>query len=74
MPIPLESRTVLRDRYTIKRIIGKGGMGSIYLADDVRLEGRLCAVKEVQHDPGLSDELLKQARDQFQREATVLAR
>jgi eukaryotic-like serine/threonine-protein kinase len=74
MPTPLKQGKVLRDRYRIKRIIGQGGMGSIYLADDARLEGRLCAVKEVQHDAGLSDEMLKQARDQFQREATVLAR
>ena len=74
MPIPLKTDKVLRERYRIKRIIGQGGMGSIYLAEDLRLEGRLCAVKEVQHDPGLSAELLKQARDQFQREATVLAR
>jgi eukaryotic-like serine/threonine-protein kinase len=74
MPIPLKTDKVLRERYLIKRIIGQGGMGSIYLADDLRLEGRLCAVKEVQHDSNLSAELLKQARDQFQREATVLAR
>jgi serine/threonine protein kinase len=49
-------------------------MGSIYLADDLRLEGRQCALKEVEHDLSLSAELLRQARDQFQREATVLAR
>ncbi len=49
-------------------------MGSIYLAEDLRLEGRQCALKEVEHDHSLSDELLRQARDQFQREATVLAR
>jgi len=49
-------------------------MGSIYLADDIRLEGRLCALKEVEHDRSLPDELHKQARDQFLREATVLAR
>jgi serine/threonine-protein kinase len=49
-------------------------MGSIYLADDLRLEGRLCALKEVEHDRSLPSDLLKQARDQFLREATVLAR
>lgn len=58
----------------MNRIIGQGGMGSIYLADDLRLEGRQCAVKEVEHDKTLPVELVKQARDQFQREATVLAR
>lgn len=49
-------------------------MGSIYLAEDLRLEGRLCALKEVEHDRTMPTDLLKQAREQFQREATVLAR
>jgi eukaryotic-like serine/threonine-protein kinase len=74
VPTPLKAGEVLRGRYQISRIIGQGGMGSIYLADDLRLEGRQCALKEVEHDRSLSDELLKQAREQFFREATVLAR
>lgn len=74
MPIPLKSGEVLRGRYRIRRIIGQGGIGSIYLADDLRLEGRQCALKEVEHDRTLPPELLQEARDQFQREATVLAR
>jgi serine/threonine-protein kinase len=49
-------------------------MGSIYLADDLRLEGRQCALKEVEHDRTLPQEVVNQARDQFLREATVLAR
>ena len=74
MPIPLKAGEVLRGRYKIRRIIGQGGMGSIYLADDLRLEGRLCALKEVEHDRTLQADLLRQAREQFLREATVLAR
>jgi serine/threonine-protein kinase len=49
-------------------------MGSIYLADDLRLEGRQCALKEVEHDRTLPQEIVQQAREQFLREATVLAR
>jgi serine/threonine-protein kinase len=49
-------------------------MGSIYLADDLRLEGRQCALKEVEHDRTLPQEVVQQAREQFLREATVLAR
>jgi serine/threonine-protein kinase len=49
-------------------------MGSIYMADDLRLDGRKCALKEVEHDPSLSPDQLKQGREQFMREATVLAR
>ncbi len=74
MLTPLKAGEVLRGRYRINRIIGQGGMGSIYLADDLRLEGRQCALKEVEHDRSLSAEMLKQAREQFLREATVLAR
>lgn len=74
MPAPLKSGEVLKSRYQIRRIIGQGGMGSIYLADDLRLEGRQCALKEVEHDRTLPPEMLRQARDQFLREATVLAR
>jgi serine/threonine-protein kinase len=74
MPTPLKTGEVLKDRYRISRIIGQGGMGSIYLADDLRLQGRLCALKEVEHDRSLSKEMTKQAREQFMREATVLAR
>jgi len=74
MPIPLKAGETLRGRYKIRRIIGQGGMGSIYLADDLRLEGRLCALKEVEHDRTLPPDLIREAREQFQREATVLAR
>lgn len=74
MPTSLKPGEVLRNRYKIRRIIGQGGMGSIYLADDLRLEGRLCAVKEVVHDRTLTSDLLQEAREQFLREATTLAR
>ena len=74
MPVPIKTGTVLRNRYQVQNIIGQGGMGSIYLAEDLRLEGRLCAVKEVEYDRALPEEILKEARDQFQREATILAR
>jgi eukaryotic-like serine/threonine-protein kinase len=74
MPVPIKTGTVLRNRYQVKKIIGQGGMGCIYLAEDLRLEGRLCAIKEVEYDRALPEEMLKEARDQFQREATILAR
>ncbi len=74
MPTPLKAGEILRERYKIRRIIGQGGMGSIYLADDLRLEGRLCALKEVEHDSSLPEDMLTQAWEQFLREATILAR
>jgi serine/threonine-protein kinase len=74
MPLPLKNGEVLRGRYKIRERIGSGGMGNIYLADDLRLEGRRCALKEVEHDRTLGEKILGEARDQFLREATVLAR
>lgn len=66
--------TVWHERYRVKQVIGHGGYGSIYLAEDLRLEGRLCAVKHVRYDSAFPEEILKESREQFLREATVLAR
>jgi len=74
LPVPLQPGEVLKDRYIIDQIIGRGGMGSIYLADDNRLTGRQCAIKEVQQDESVPAELREQGREQFYREASVLAR
>ncbi|MGA9531984.1 MAG: serine/threonine-protein kinase [Anaerolineales bacterium] len=74
MPLPLDAGQLLRDRYAIREIIGRGGMGSIYLAEDNRLPGRLCAVKEVQQDSSIPESMRAQSREQFYREASVLAR
>ncbi|HDQ70853.1 MAG TPA: serine/threonine protein kinase [Chloroflexi bacterium] len=70
----LEPGTVLRKRYRIIRPVGQGGMGAVYRAEDLRLEGRICAVKEICPDPNATPELLTQAREQFYREASTLAR
>ena len=74
MPQSLKKGEVLRSRYKIREQIGQGGTGSIYLAEDTRLEGRLCALKEVEHNRALPIQVFQQAREQFFREASVLAR
>ncbi len=74
MTEPLQPDALLHERYIIRQIIGRGGMGSIYLAEDNRLPGRLCALKEVQQDATLPDSIHAQAREQFYNEASVLAR
>lgn len=71
---PPQLGEVLRGRYKIVAYVGQGGMGSIYQAEDLRLEGRQCAIKEVQNDASLTPETQQQARDQFYREASILAR
>jgi len=74
MSIVLEPGQVVKERYVVRQTIGRGGMGSIYLAEDNRLPGRLCALKEVQQDPELTEAMRAQGREQFYREASVLAR
>jgi serine/threonine-protein kinase len=49
-------------------------MGATYRTEDLRLEGRFCAVKEALPDPDASPDELKQGREQFYREASTLAR
>jgi len=70
----LETGAVLRRRYKIIAPVGQGGMGAVYRAEDLRLEGRICAVKEVRPDPDAAPEALTQAQEQFHREASILAR
>lgn len=66
--------TVLRERYKILGCVGQGGMGAVYRAADLRLEGRICAVKEIQPAADLPPDALEQSQQQFHREASVLAR
>lgn len=63
----------LRDRYEIIELIGQGGMGAVYKAADMRLTGRLCAVKEIL--PGLAgdEDGLSSYQEQFYQEASTLA-
>ena len=43
----LTTDTILQGRYRIDRQIGGGGMGTVYLAEDTRLAGHQCALKEM---------------------------
>lgn len=49
-------------------------MGAVYKAEDLRLTGRLCAVKEILPDMGGQPADIAQMQDQFYREASILAR
>lgn len=78
MAVLLEKGAVLRERYEIVHLAGQGGMGAVYQANDLRLDGRICAVKEVLPEllSGITgpEQSLEQTIEQFYQEASVLAR
>lgn len=60
---------ILENTYKIKRLIGSGGMGDVYLATDIRLD-RPVAVKVLK----LSSSSEKEALERFNREAKAVAK
>src|SRR5271163_1770393 len=62
---------LLDGRYRVKKVIGVGGMGRVYLSNDTRLANRPVAVKEMIVGDGIQE---KKAVEGFTREANVLAR
>lgn len=73
MTISIQNTPILRERYQLTNKVGQGGMGSVYRAEDLRLPGRLCAIKEVKPDPDATPEVQAQAQEQFLKEASILA-
>lgn len=67
---PLAAGHLLDGRYRIKKVLGAGGMGRVYLANDTRLANRPVAIKEMLVGDGIKE---KKAIEDFAREARVLA-
>jgi serine/threonine protein kinase len=68
---PLSEGHLLDNRYRVRKVLGVGGMGRVYLSNDTRLANRPVAVKEMILGDGIAE---KKAVEDFTREATVLAR
>ena len=61
----------IHDRYQLSEILGKGGFGAVYLAEDVKLRRR-CVVKQMLTG-GKSSKEIEVYRINFGREASLLA-
>jgi len=62
--------TVLRNTYKVLSILGRGGMGSVYLAQHLRLPGKQVAVKVLRGGDHLTAEIFAR----FRREAEIASR
>ncbi len=71
MQPPIIVGTVLQNRYRIIQILGQGGFGRTYLAEDQRRFNELCAIKEL---TSTAKEALawEKAQELFHREAAIL--
>lgn len=67
----LKGETLLEGRYKIVKILGQGGMGAVYLAEDQRLP-TTWAIKEMKRE-GLSAAELEEAAELFRSEARLLS-
>lgn len=71
MQPPITIGTVLQNRYRIIQILGQGGFGKTYLAEDNRRFNELCAIKEL--TPSVTAAYVWQkSQELFQREAATL--
>jgi serine/threonine protein kinase len=71
MQPPITADTVLQNRYRITQILGQGGFGRTYLAQDQRRFNELCAIKEL--IPTVTGGYAwEKAKELFEREAASL--
>ncbi|MGQ9554910.1 MAG: protein kinase domain-containing protein [Anaerolineae bacterium] len=65
----MQEQTILRERYRLERLLGRGGMADVYLAFDLRRQVHV-AVKVLREDLAEDPDFVRR----FQREAEALAR
>ncbi|MBC1237136.1 serine/threonine-protein kinase [Nostoc sp. 2RC] len=71
MQSPITVGTVLQNRYRIIQILGQGGFGRTYLAEDQRRFNELCAIKEL-ISTAMEPAAWEKAQELFHREAAIL--
>ncbi|MBZ0234841.1 MAG: serine/threonine protein kinase [Deltaproteobacteria bacterium] len=65
----LDVGSVIADTYTVEGLIGKGGMGAVFIASHARLPGKKVAIKVLHPDVADGDSLAR-----FKREAEIASR
>ena len=68
----LPPQHILKQRYRVICQVGKGGMGAVYRAEDIQLNDRAVAVKEMSQS-GLNPFDVPRATETFKQEAVFLA-
>lgn len=71
--VHLETGMLLRERYRLLERIGQGGAGTVWRAEDLRLAGRMTALKAILPEYG-GEDVRRERQAQFHAEASVLAR
>ena len=68
----LTQQHVIKQRYHILAMVGKGGFGAVYKVADIQFGNRLLAIKEMSQS-NLTTQELVEATEAFKREALLLA-
>jgi serine/threonine protein kinase len=71
MQASIELGTIIQNRYRVLSVLGQGGFGRTYLAEDQSRFNELCAIKEL-IPPSAGEYALQKSKELFQREAQVL--
>ena len=68
----LPNGAILDNRYRILELLGEGGMGSVYKAENQRMPGPLWAIKELLIEAFADPRELREAKDRFEKESTLM--